>query len=89
MLGVESPLEIALVAFLVVLLFGTKRLPELGSGFGKAIANFKKSYNEGTAIDVTPGKERLDQPAVGQQKEPAAEQPAENAESGNPSSPAH
>lgn len=53
MLGL-SPLELAVIALLVVLLFGTRRLPELGSGLGKAISNFKKSYREGTAIDVTP-----------------------------------
>ena len=48
-----SPFEIAIVALVVVLLFGTKRLPELGSGLGKAISNFKKSYRDGSAIDVT------------------------------------
>ena len=56
MLGL-SPLEIAVVVLLIVLLFGTKRLPELGSGLGQAISNFKKSYREGAAIDVTPKKE--------------------------------
>jgi sec-independent protein translocase protein TatA len=49
-----SPLELAVVGLLVVLLFGTRRLPELGTGVGKAISNFKKSYREGTEIDVTP-----------------------------------
>ena len=53
-----SPFEIAIVALVVVLLFGTKRLPELGSGLGKAISNFRKSYKEGNAIDVTPEKEK-------------------------------
>ncbi len=52
MLGL-SPLELAVIAILIVLLFGTRRLPELGSGLGKAINNFKKSYKEGSAIDVT------------------------------------
>lgn len=46
--------EIAVIAILVVLLFGTKRLPELGSGLGKAISNFKRAFREGNAIDVTP-----------------------------------
>lgn len=53
MLGL-SPLELGVVALVIVLLFGTKRLPELGSGVGKAITNFKKAYREGTEIDVTP-----------------------------------
>lgn len=51
--------ELIVLALLVVLLFGTKRLPELGAGFGKAISNFRKSYREGQAIDVTPeGEEK-------------------------------
>ncbi|MDC0358748.1 twin-arginine translocase TatA/TatE family subunit [Oligoflexia bacterium] len=56
MLGL-SPLEISIVVLVVVLLFGTRKLPELGSGLGKAISNFKKSYKESTAIDVTPKEE--------------------------------
>ena len=49
-----SPMELGVVGVLVVLLFGTKRLPELGSGLGKAISNFKRSYKESAEIDVTP-----------------------------------
>ena len=47
-------MELVIVALVIVLLFGTRRLPELGSGLGKAINNFRKSYKEGSAIDVTP-----------------------------------
>jgi sec-independent protein translocase protein TatA len=49
-----SPVELGIVALIVVLLFGTKKLPELGSGLGKAISNFKRSYKENTEIDITP-----------------------------------
>jgi sec-independent protein translocase protein TatA len=49
-----SPVEIGVVAVVVILLFGTRKLPELGSGLGKAISNFKKSYREASEIDVTP-----------------------------------
>jgi len=48
-----SPLEIGVIVLIVVLLFGTKRLPELGSGIGKAITNFRKAFREGSEIDVT------------------------------------
>ena len=51
-----SPMELIVVLVVVVLLFGTKRLPELGTGLGKAISNFRKSFKEG-AIDVTPSEE--------------------------------
>ena len=52
-----SPLELLICFVVIVLLFGTKRLPELGSGLGQAISNFRKSYREGSAIDVTPKSE--------------------------------
>ena len=52
-----SPLELAVCALVIVLLFGTKRLPELGSGLGQAISNFRKSFREGSSIDVTPPKD--------------------------------
>lgn len=64
-----SPLELTVIGLVVVLLFGTKRLPELGQGLGQAISNFKKSYREGTAIDVTPDGEEK---AAANRKEPAS-----------------
>ncbi len=56
MLGL-SPLELAVIALIIVLLFGTRRLPELGSGLGKAISNFRKAYKDSSTIDVTPKTE--------------------------------
>jgi sec-independent protein translocase protein TatA len=47
-------LELGVIAMLVVLLFGVKRIPELGSGLGLGISNFRKAYRDGMAIDVTP-----------------------------------
>jgi len=35
-----------MIGGVAVLLFGTKKLPELGSGFGQAIANFTKARQE-------------------------------------------
>ena len=57
MLGL-SPFELGIILLVVVVLFGAKRLPELGSGMGKAISNFRKSYKEEQAIDVTPKDEK-------------------------------
>lgn len=48
--------EILILVLLVALVFGAKRLPELGSGMGKAIKNFKAGVS-GNEIDVTPEKE--------------------------------
>ena len=53
-MGSFSAIHWIVVGLIVVLLFGTRKLPELGSGLGKAISNFKKAYRDGTTLDVTP-----------------------------------
>ena len=44
-LGLGTP-EIILVCFVILLLFGAKRLPDLARGLGKSIREFKKATNE-------------------------------------------
>ena len=34
------------IHLIVMLLFGAKKLPEIGSGMGKAISNFKRSLKD-------------------------------------------
>jgi len=41
-----GPWELALVFVAILLLFGAKRLPEIASGLGKGIREFKKSVKE-------------------------------------------
>ena len=41
-----QPWHIIIVAGLAVLLFGGKKLPELGKGLGEGIRSFKKGLNE-------------------------------------------
>ncbi len=36
-----------LIAAIIILLFGSKKLPELGKGFGEAIKNFKQGMKDG------------------------------------------
>jgi sec-independent protein translocase protein TatA len=43
---------------IAAVLFGAKRLPEMGKGIGEAIKNFKKGLSEPTEIDVTPKEEK-------------------------------
>jgi len=46
--------ELIIILIIVVILFGGRKLPEIGKGIGEAIKNFKKSTNEPDEIDVTP-----------------------------------
>jgi sec-independent protein translocase protein TatA len=53
-MGTFSVFHWIVVLLIIVLLFGASKLPELGSGLGKAISNFRKAYREGNTLDVTP-----------------------------------
>ncbi|SME90875.1 twin-arginine translocase TatA/TatE family subunit [Desulfovibrio gilichinskyi] len=50
--------EILLILGIIILIFGAKKLPEVGSGLGRAIQNFKKASSESEEIDVTPSKDK-------------------------------
>lgn len=54
MLGGFGTQELIIIFLIVMVLFGAKRLPEIGGGIGKAIKNFKKATAEPDEIDVTP-----------------------------------
>jgi sec-independent protein translocase protein TatA len=60
--------ELIIIMVIALVIFGGKKLPEVGSGLGKAIREFKRGTSEPDEIDVTP-KETIEQ------KEPA--EPAE------------
>ena len=51
--------ELLVVLGIVIVLFGARRLPELGSGLGKAIKNFKAGISGQNEIDVTPDKQEV------------------------------
>lgn len=52
-LGLGMP-EVLLIMFLLLLLFGGKKLPELAKGLGKGIREFKDASN-GVAKDIEDG----------------------------------
>ena len=54
--------EILLISFIILLLFGARRLPEIGQSLGKGIREFKKSL---TSVD--------EEPRVGSGDRPMAE----------------
>ena len=51
--------ELFIILAIVVLVFGARRLPGLGTGVGKAIKNFKAGVSSEDEIDVTPEKDQV------------------------------
>jgi len=46
MFGSIGPSELIIIMLIVLLLFGSKRLPELARGIGKATRQFKKAMDD-------------------------------------------
>ena len=61
--------ELILILFIVLIIFGAGKLPQLGEGIGKAIKGFKKSVHEADAIEAEAQAQ-----AQAQQAEPAPAQ---------------
>lgn len=47
-MSMPGPLEIIVVLLVVLLLFGAKRLPEIGRALGEGIREFKKAIKDGS-----------------------------------------
>lgn len=44
--------ELIIIAILVIVIFGGKKLPELGRGLGKGLANFRQAVKEPDAAET-------------------------------------
>lgn len=51
--------EILIIAFIVLLLFGGKKIPELMRGMGKGVKSFKEGMNE--VSDLSKGEEKSEE----------------------------
>lgn len=45
--------ELIVVLVIILIIFGANKLPEIGSGMGRAIKNFKKATTEPEEIEVS------------------------------------
>lgn len=50
-LGMPGGQEMLVIAFIILLLFGAKKLPELSRALGKSLGEFKKGQQEGAEPD--------------------------------------
>ncbi len=57
MFGIGIP-ELVIVLLIILVIFGANKLPEIGSGMGRALKNFKKATNEPEEIQVSSQKSK-------------------------------
>jgi len=55
--GIGMP-ELIVILVIILIIFGAGKLPEIGSGLGKAIRNFKGASDE---VDLKPAEKQLDE----------------------------
>lgn len=59
--GPVGPTELLLIVLIIVIIFGARRLPELGKSLGEGIKNFKKSIG-GKEQEPKPPKDESSPP---------------------------
>jgi sec-independent protein translocase protein TatA len=69
-----GPLEIAVVLIIVLIIFGPKRLPELGQSMGRGIREFKNSLSGDSKDKDSPDEKRRELEAT-QQAQASRPQP--------------
>ena len=64
-MGLDNPLHVAFLVVILLLVFGAKRLPEIGRSLGSGMREFKQSIT---------GESTPQQPALGPAQQPGAQQ---------------
>jgi sec-independent protein translocase protein TatA len=67
--------ELVLIFLVVMVVFGSSKLPKLGEGLGTAIKSFKRAITSADEIDVTPKKSEI----PGEQPKPGPAQSGQEA----------
>jgi sec-independent protein translocase protein TatA len=75
-MGLDNPLHIAFLLVLLLMVFGAKRLPEIGRSLGTGLRGFKESINgRGPADELTAASATASEPIV-HEPEPTHVHPA-------------
>ena len=75
-MGLDNPLHIAFLVVILLLVFGAKRLPEIGRSLGSGMREFKDSVTRRVASGDSPTRQRRRPPAGSSRAQP---QPAQQA----------
>ena len=59
--GRFQPMHLLVILFIAVLVFGPKKLPELGKGLGDGIKGFRDALREGRAADSASSKDKSEE----------------------------
>jgi sec-independent protein translocase protein TatA len=82
-MGLDNPLHIAFLLIILLLVFGAKRLPEMGRSIGSGMREFKDSISGDSTPTLTQSTEQqaVPQPVAAQAPvatpQPAVAQPAQ------------
>lgn len=50
-MGLNNPLHIAFIVLILLLVFGARRLPEIGRGLGQGLREFKSTLTHATSTE--------------------------------------
>ena len=68
--GLFQPMHLLVIFGIALLVFGPKKLPELGKGIGEGIRGFKAAINEPAAKDPAKNDLATNEPAKNQPEPP-------------------
>jgi sec-independent protein translocase protein TatA len=74
-MGLDNPLHIAFLVVILLLVFGAKRLPEIGRSLGSGMREFKTSVTGESQPALPPGQQQPQQQQPPQQQAQASGQP--------------
>ncbi|RXK13419.1 twin-arginine translocase TatA/TatE family subunit [Halarcobacter mediterraneus] len=72
-MGMPGGMEWVLIALVVLLLFGGKKIPELAKGLGSGIKNFKKAVKDDEEVASTDKNEEIEKKEEAKVEEPKNE----------------
>lgn len=72
-MGMPGGMEWVLIALVVLLLFGGKKIPELAKGLGSGIKNFKNAVKEDEEVAKSDKAEEIEKKAEAKSEEPKEE----------------